>query len=61
MTISARVASPSWSGPRSAAGDLAEARLYVTLAHAGGDRRRIEVRDLALAAATPSAPTGTPR
>ncbi len=32
--------------PEDHAPDLAGARLAVTLAHAGGDRRRIEVRDL---------------
>jgi tRNA threonylcarbamoyladenosine biosynthesis protein TsaE len=39
-----RIAFVEW--PESAAQELADARLRVTLAHRGGDRRRIEVRQL---------------
>jgi tRNA threonylcarbamoyladenosine biosynthesis protein TsaE len=54
-----RIAFVEW--PEVGTGDLPDARLHVTLAHAGGDRRRIEVRDLALAVATPSDAERTPR
>jgi tRNA threonylcarbamoyladenosine biosynthesis protein TsaE len=40
-----RIAFVEW--PQEAAGELAGARLRVTLSHHGGDRRRIEVRELA--------------
>jgi tRNA threonylcarbamoyladenosine biosynthesis protein TsaE len=39
--------------PETGAGELAGARLHVTLAHAGDDRRRIEVHDLTPPSATP--------
>lgn len=39
-----RIAFVEW--PEGAAQELADARLRVTLAHRGGDRRRIEVRQL---------------
>ncbi len=39
-----RIAFVEW--PESAAHELADARVRVTLAHRGGDRRRIEVRQL---------------
>jgi tRNA threonylcarbamoyladenosine biosynthesis protein TsaE len=54
-----RIAFVEW--PEAGASELAHARVRVTLAHAGGDRRRIEVREPALAGFTPSAPTGAPR
>jgi tRNA threonylcarbamoyladenosine biosynthesis protein TsaE len=38
-----RIAFVEW--PEVGAGELPYARLHVTLAHAGGDRRRIQVRD----------------
>jgi tRNA A37 threonylcarbamoyladenosine biosynthesis protein TsaE len=39
--------------PEAGAGELEGARLHVTLAHAGAERRRIEVRDLTPPSATP--------
>jgi len=54
-----RIAFVEW--PEVGTGDLPDARLHVKLAHAGGDRRRIEVRDLAPAATTPSDSRRTPR
>lgn len=54
-----RIAFVEW--PEAGAGELPDARLRVTLDHAGGDRRRIEVREPALAVSTPSDSTGTPR
>jgi tRNA threonylcarbamoyladenosine biosynthesis protein TsaE len=44
-----RIAFVEW--PEAGGGELGDARLRVTLAHAGADRRRIEVRELTLAAA----------
>jgi tRNA threonylcarbamoyladenosine biosynthesis protein TsaE len=41
-----RIAFVEW--PEAGAGELPNARLRVTLAHAGADRRRIEVREPAL-------------
>jgi tRNA threonylcarbamoyladenosine biosynthesis protein TsaE len=46
--------------PEVGAGELPDARMRVTLAHAGGDRRRIEVREPALAS-MPSDPEPTSR
>jgi tRNA threonylcarbamoyladenosine biosynthesis protein TsaE len=46
--------------PEAAGGELPDARLRVTLAHAGADRRRIEVHELTLAAPT-SDPHRAPR
>jgi len=40
--------------PETGASELAGARLQVTLAHAGADRRRIEVHDLTPTSATPT-------
>jgi tRNA threonylcarbamoyladenosine biosynthesis protein TsaE len=54
-----RIAFVEW--PEVGTEDLPDARLHVTLVHAGGDRRRIEVRDLAPIAATPSDAERTPR
>ena len=54
-----RIAFVEW--PEACAGELPDARLHVTLAHAGADRRRIEVREPTLAAAAPSAPGRAPR
>jgi tRNA threonylcarbamoyladenosine biosynthesis protein TsaE len=54
-----RIAFVEW--PEVGTGDLPDARLHVTLAHAGGDRRRIEVRDLGPAVAEPSDAERTPR
>ena len=45
-----RIAFVEW--PEAGAGELPDARLRVTLAHAGADRRRIEVRGLTLATST---------
>jgi tRNA threonylcarbamoyladenosine biosynthesis protein TsaE len=47
-----RIAFVEW--PEVGAGELPQARLRVTLTHAGADRRRIEVRELTFAASTPS-------
>ncbi len=52
-----RIAFVEW--PEAGAGELPDARLRVTLAHAGADRRRIEVRTLT--APAPSDPDGAPR
>ena len=47
--------------PEAGAGELPRARLRVTLTHAGGDRRRIELREPTPAAQAPSERTGAPR
>ena len=49
-----RIAFVEW--PEAGAGELPDARLRVTLTHAGADRRRIEVHEPALAASTQSDP-----
>ncbi len=54
-----RIAFVEW--PEAGAGELPCARVRVTLAHAGADRRRIEVCEPALAASTPSEPCEAPR
>jgi tRNA threonylcarbamoyladenosine biosynthesis protein TsaE len=54
-----RIAFVEW--PEAGAGELPDARLRVTLTHAGADRRRIEVREPKLAASTPSDPERAPR
>jgi tRNA threonylcarbamoyladenosine biosynthesis protein TsaE len=54
-----RIAFVEW--PEAGAGELPQACLRVTLTHAGGDRRRIEVRELTLAASAPSDPERAPR
>ncbi len=55
-----RIAFVEW--PETGAGELADARLRVTLTHAGADRRRIEVHESTLAAApTPSDSESPPR
>jgi tRNA threonylcarbamoyladenosine biosynthesis protein TsaE len=54
-----RIAFVEW--PEAGTGELPPARLRVTLDHAGGDRRRIEVSEPALAASGTSDPTGAPR
>jgi tRNA threonylcarbamoyladenosine biosynthesis protein TsaE len=46
--------------PEAGASELARARMRVTLIHAGGDLRRIEVRELALAIVTPPDPERVP-
>jgi tRNA threonylcarbamoyladenosine biosynthesis protein TsaE len=51
-----RIAFVEW--PEAGAGELPDARLHVTLAHAGADRRRIEVRELTAAAPVPSDASG---
>lgn len=52
-----RIAFVEW--PEAGAGELPDARLRVTLTHAGADRRRIEVRTLT--APAPSDTNGAPR
>ncbi|HEV3319985.1 MAG TPA: tRNA (adenosine(37)-N6)-threonylcarbamoyltransferase complex ATPase subunit type 1 TsaE [Solirubrobacteraceae bacterium] len=52
-----RIAFVEW--PEAGAGELPDARLRVTLAHAGADRRRIEVRTLT--APSPSDANGASR
>jgi tRNA threonylcarbamoyladenosine biosynthesis protein TsaE len=52
-----RIAFVEW--PEAGAGELPDARLRVTLTHAGTDRRRIEVRTLT--APAPSDTNGAPR
>lgn len=54
-----RIAFVEW--PESGAGELPHARMRVALAHAGGDRRLIEVSEPALATSPPSDPTGPAR
>ncbi len=54
-----RIAFVEW--PEAGAGELPHARARVTLAHAGGDRRRIDVSEPALATSMPSDSTGHPR
>jgi tRNA threonylcarbamoyladenosine biosynthesis protein TsaE len=54
-----RIAFVEW--PEAGAGELPDARLRVTLVHAGADRRRIEVRTPTAAAPAPSGANETPR
>jgi tRNA threonylcarbamoyladenosine biosynthesis protein TsaE len=54
-----RIAFVEW--PEVGAGELPDARLRVTLTHAGADHRRIEVHEPTLTASRPSAPEGPPR
>ncbi|HWY18972.1 MAG TPA: tRNA (adenosine(37)-N6)-threonylcarbamoyltransferase complex ATPase subunit type 1 TsaE [Solirubrobacteraceae bacterium] len=54
-----RIAFVEW--PEAGAGELPDARLRVTLAHAGGDRRRIEVQTPAAPAPAPSETNGASR
>jgi tRNA threonylcarbamoyladenosine biosynthesis protein TsaE len=54
-----RIAFVEW--PETGARELPDARLRVTLTHAGGDRRRIEVHDPAPSLATPSDLVRAPR
>ncbi len=54
-----RIAFVEW--PEAGAGELPEARLRVTLAHAGADRRRVEVRELTASTPAPSDASGSPR
>jgi len=49
-----RIAFVEW--PEAGTGELPDARLHVTLTHAGADRRRIEVREPTFATAAPSDP-----
>jgi len=54
-----RIAFVEW--PEIGTGELPDARLRVTLAHAGADRRRIEVRELTATVPAPSAADRAPR
>jgi tRNA threonylcarbamoyladenosine biosynthesis protein TsaE len=54
-----RIAFVEW--PETGARELPDARLRVTLTHAGGDRRRIEVHDPAPSLVTPSDLMRAPR
>jgi tRNA A37 threonylcarbamoyladenosine biosynthesis protein TsaE len=54
-----RIAFVEW--PEAGAGELPDARLRVTLTHAGADRRRIEVRTLTVPSPAPSDTNGAPR
>jgi tRNA threonylcarbamoyladenosine biosynthesis protein TsaE len=54
-----RIAFVEW--PEAGSNELSHARVRVTLAHAGGDRRRIELSDPALVAGAQPGVDGAPR